>query len=191
MSLRLITPATELAVSLSEAKEHLRVDSNHEDTIITAMIEAATEMSEQKTGRSIMLQTWELTLDAFPDAFEITGIPLASITSVRYADTTGDMQTLDAAGYAMDNTDDYGPAYIVPAHGTTWPSTRDQINAVAVRYVSGYANAAAVPASIKAWIKLTVGAMHANRESEAVGNIGLVTLGFADRLLDRSKVWGV
>lgn len=83
MALKLITAATALAVSLVEAKEHLRVTESTEDTLITAMITAATEVAEQITGRAIMPQTWELTLDAFPDAFELTRIPAASITSLN------------------------------------------------------------------------------------------------------------
>jgi hypothetical protein len=74
-------------------------------------------------------------------------------------------------------------------YGDTWPDTRAQINAVAVRYVAGYANAAAVPDSIKAWIKLQVSAMYENREAE--GSVQTFKLGFADRLLDRYKVWSM
>jgi len=189
MALKLITAATALAVTLVEAKAHCRVDSSDDDTLITAMITAATEAAEQATGRAIMAQTWELTLDAFPAALELTHVPVDSITSVAYVDLNGADQTLSALLYSLDNADDFGPAYVVPAYDTEWPDTRDQINAVKVRYVAGYANAAAVPESIKSWIKLQVGAMYENRESETVGVGKAVHLGFADRLLDRYKVW--
>lgn len=189
MALKLITPAVDLAVSLAEAKLHLRVETTDEDALITALVMAATEMAEQKTGRAIMAQTWELTLDAFPDAFQLTRLPVASITSVKYWDAAGNQQTLSSGQYTLDNTDDYGPAYVVPVYGDTWPDTRAQINAVAVRYVACYANAAAVPESIKAWIKLQVSAMYENREAE--GAVQTFKLGFADRLLDRYKVWSV
>jgi uncharacterized phiE125 gp8 family phage protein len=189
MALKLITAATALAVSLVEAKAHLRIDVSDDDTLLTAMITAATEAAEQATGRAIMPQTWELTLDEFPAALELTRVPVASITSVIYADLDGVDQTLSALLYSLDNYDDFGPAYVVPAYDTEWPDTRDQINAVKVRYVAGYANAAAVPESIKSWIKLQVGAMYENREQETVASGHSVPLGFADRLLDRYKVW--
>lgn len=189
MALKLITAATALAVTLVEAKAHLRVDTSDDDTLITAMITAATEAAEQATGRAIMAQTWELTLDAFPAALELTRVPVDSITSVTYVDLDGTDQTLSALLYSLDNADDFGPAYVVPAYGTEWPETRDEINAVQVRYAAGYADAAAVPESIKSWIKLQVGAMYENRESETVGVGKAVHLGFADRLLDRYKVW--
>jgi hypothetical protein len=68
-----------------------------------------------------------------------------------------------------------------------WPGTRSQAAAVALRYVAGYASAAAVPESIKSWIKLQVGAMYENRQAE--GARQSYALGFADRLLDRYRVW--
>lgn len=189
MSLKLITPAAELPVSLADVKAHLRVDTTDEDTLITAYITAAAELAEQATGRALMPQTWELTLDAFPEAFEITRVPAASITSLKYWDAAGTQQTLGTGLYTLDNTDDFGPACVVPVYGGVWPNTREQINAVALRYVAGYATADAVPASINAWIKLQVGAMYENRQAE--GAVQTYALGFADRLLDRYKVWSV
>lgn len=189
MALKLITPPTTLAVSLAEAKLHLRVDGTDEDTLITSMLLAATEAAEQATGRALMPQTWELTLDAFPAAFQLTRIPVASVTILKYYDEAGVQQTLGTARYTLDNADDFGPAKVVPAYGDIWPTTRGQINAVALRYLAGWPDAASVPDSIKAWIKLQVGAMFENREAE--GAVQTYALGFADRLLDRYKVWSL
>ena len=191
MPLKLITAPDELAVDLNDAKLHLRVDQNAEDSLISALIHSATSMAEQKTGRAIMPQTWELTLDAFPDAFELTCIPVASVSSVKYINTAGEQVTLDSTLYTLDATDDYSPARIIPAYGATWPAAREQANAVTVRYVAGYAE---VPEAIKTWIKVMTAAMYENRSAETVGSgsaIQLVQLGYVDRLLDRFKVWGV
>ena len=192
MSLKLITAASALAVTLAEAKAHLRVDSTDEDTLITAMITAATETAEQITGRAIMPQTWELTLDEFPDALEITRVPAISVTSLKYYDAAGVQQTLSSSLYVLDSANDFGFAYVVPAYGESWPTVRDQINAVNLRFTAGYANAAAVPESIKAWIKLQVSAMFENREAEAYSSRAVSTtvkMSFVDGLLDRYRVW--
>ncbi len=192
MALKLITPASALAVTLAEAKAHLRVTASDEDTLITAMITSATETAEQITGRAIMPQTWELTLDAFPDALELTRIPAATVTSLTYYDDAGVLQTMSSSLYALDNANDFGFAYVVPAYGEEWPTTREQINAVALRYVAGYASAAAVPEPIKAWIKLQVSAMYENREAEAYSSRAVSTtvkMSFVDGLLDRYRVW--
>lgn len=189
MALKLITAATDIPVTLIEAKAHLRVDVADDDTLITAMIYAAAEMAEQITGRALMTQTFELTLDAFPQALQLTRVPVQSITSVKYSDSTGTVITLDSLLYALDNADDCGFAYVVPAYGLIWPDTRDEINAVKVRYVAGYVNAAAVPPSVKSWIKLMVGAMYENRE--AFADKQPFAMPFADHLLDRAKVWAL
>lgn len=204
MSLKLITPPSGLVVSLAEAKLHLNVDGTDSDTEITAMIGAATDYAEQMTGRALLPQTYELSLDAFPNssiqngpftpdvianAFMLTRTPAASITSIIYQDTTGALTTLSNTLYTLDASDDFGPAKIYPAYGTYWPATRDDIGAVKVRYVAGYTNAAAVPEGIKSWIKLQIAAMYENRESEAVIRGTFVQLGFVDRLLDKYKVF--
>ena len=192
MALKLITPASTYPVTLADAKSHCKVDIADDDTLITALITAATEMAEQKTGRAIMTQTLELSLDAFPEAFELTRVPVQSITSVKYYDTTGTQQTLSNTLYALDAADDFGFAYISPVYAGVWPDTRDQINAVAVRYVAGYADAASVPQSIKNWILLMVSTMYENRETEAYSSRAVSTtvqMQFVDRLLDRYVVF--
>ena len=192
MALKLITAPSTYPVTLAEAKLHCRVDIADDDTLITALITAATEMAEQKTGRAIMAQTLELTLDAFPYAFELTRVPVQSVTSVKYYDTTGAQQTLSNTLYALDAADDFGFAHISPVYAGVWPNTRDQINAVAVRYVAGYADAASVPQSIKNWILLMVSTMYANRETEAYSSRAVSTtvqMQFVDRLLDRYVVF--
>lgn len=189
MALKLITPASTYPVTLAEAKAHLHIDTTDSDSEINSFIYAATEYAEQITGRALITQTWELTLDAFPDAFYLTRVPVQSITSVKYYDTDGTEQTLSSTLYSLDNADDFGPAYVVPAYGTVWPPTLNQANAVRVRYVAGYANAAAVPESIKQWIKLQIGSQDFNRAGEILATSGKVEFKFADSLVDRFRVY--
>lgn len=191
MALKLITAAITQPVTLAEAKLHCKVDGTDEDSLVTALVTAATDLAEQKTGRAIMAQTWELTLDAFPAAFELTRVPVQAITSIKYFDTNGVQQTLDSNLYSLDAANDNGFAYVVPAYNTDWPATRDQINAVVVRYTAGYADAASVPEGIKQWIKLMVSTMYENRETEAYSSRAVSTtvqMSFVDRLLDRYKL---
>lgn len=190
MAIKLITAATTLPVTLAEAKLHCRIDDTDRDALITALITAATEMAEQHMGgRAVMPQTYELTLNAFPDALELTRVPVVSVTSVKYYDTAGVEQTLPGVMYTLDITDDTGPAWVTPVYGGDWPETRDQNGAVVCRYVAGYANAAAVPEPIKQWIKIMVATMisHPAREEIAPGSV--LSLGYVDRLLDRYTVW--
>lgn len=186
MSLRLITAPTTYPITLEEAKLHCRIDTAADDALVTALIAAATDVCEQKIGRAIMPQTWEVTLDAFPDYIQLTRVPVTSITSLKYYDLDGVQQTLSGAAYSLAQ-DDFGFARVDPVYGTTWPTAQDRLDTVAVRYLAGYANAAAVPEGIKQWIKLMVSTMYENRETEA--QYATHTLAFADGLLDRYKVW--
>lgn len=58
-------PATE-PVSLIEAKEHLRVDWDSDDALISALISAAREFAESICRRVFITQSWKLVLDGFP-----------------------------------------------------------------------------------------------------------------------------
>lgn len=112
--------------------------------------------------------------------------PLMTVTSIKYIDQDGVQQTLAASAYKVDSVTE--PARILPAYGTTWPQTRNEINAVEVVYQAGYGAAADVPAGIKAWMKLRIGAMYDNREEVAVIRGSVLEMPFADRLLDPYRV---
>lgn len=189
MTLRLITAPIAPSVLPADAKAHLRIVGTDDDTALTAMISAATEAAEHVTGRALMTQTWEAGFDAFDDALILTRVPVQSVTSLTYVDAAGVLQTLSALLYTLTQ-DDSGFACITPAYDTTWPVLRGDVDGVKVRYVAGYASAALVPQSIKSWILLHVGSQYANRESETVGSGAAVSLGFADRLLDRFRTYG-
>lgn len=189
MTLRLVTATAALAVTLADAKAHLRVVGTDEDTLITAMIVAATEAAEHATGRVLMAQTWEAGFDSFADAMELTRVPVLSITSLTYIDAVGVLQTLSSSLYTLAQ-DDSGFAQITPVYGSTWPILRGDMDGVKVRFVAGYESAALVPQSIKSWILLHCGTTYENRESEVIKQGNAINLAFADALLHRFKVYG-
>ncbi len=188
MSLKLITGPASEAITLDEAKAHLRVTHNNEDAYITALIVAARECAEQATGRALLPQTWEAAFDHFCEKMALQKAPVTSITSIKYLDAGGVLQTLDPGQYELN--DYLQPAQIVKPYLVTWPSTQTHTNAVIVRYVAGYANAAAVPQSIKSWMLLKIGVLYENREAETDIRGSMVRIETFDRLLDASKIWG-
>lgn len=113
--------------------------------------------------------------------------PLASVSSVVYIDANGATQALDKSAYKVDVVS--SPGRLMPAYGTTWPTTRNEINAVEVTYTAGYGDPDKVPEPIKSWIKMRVGAMYENREEMATGR-GLVAIDmpFVDGLLEDYRV---
>lgn len=177
MPLRLYTAPTAFPLSLEETKLHLRVDGADDETLITALIAAATAHFDGVTGilgRSLMPQTWDLFLDAFPDGreIELPLPPLVSVTGLYYLDPVTGIEgaAWTATNYTVDTYSKPGRVVLKPT--SEWPTPiYDGINAVRVRYVAGYASAALVPAPIKAAMLLTIGDLYENRETAVIGAV--------------------
>jgi uncharacterized phiE125 gp8 family phage protein len=186
MALLRTIDATVEPVSTAEAKAHLRVTSSTDDTLIGRLVTAARQMAENEMRRAILPQTWELTLDTFPDAIKLAYPPLISVATVKYLEpVAGVPTTLNALSYTVDNKSE--PGWIVPAYGYAWPDIYDAINAVTVTYTAGWATAADVPAAIKSWVLLHVGNLYENREATMPG-ISITPLPFASALLDPYRI---
>jgi len=173
MATKVITAVANEPVSLVEAKAHLRIVVTDDDTLITAQISAAREFAEHYTGRSLAPQTLELALDAFPsDAIELIGLPVTSITSIKYIDMNGVEQTLATTFYSLN---DYGlTASVELAANKEWPETQSVANAVKVRYAAGYAEA---PKTVKAAMLLLIGHLYENRQEGTAFKVEQLPMG--------------
>jgi uncharacterized phiE125 gp8 family phage protein len=190
MGLHLVTAPTSEPLTTAEAKTHLRVDHNVDDELIETLCLAAQHTVETGTGRKCGSQTWDDKRDSFPcsgEAIVLPYPPVTSVTSVTYVDQNGTTQTWSSALYTTDlpTGDDAGPARIFPIYGESYPSTREQRNAVTVRFVCGFTT---VPAGMVAAMKLLVGNWYANRESVVVGTISQVLQQALDTLIWQHKV---
>ncbi len=174
---RTVDPTTG-PITLAEAKSHIRVVSTGDDTYIGTLIDAATERAEQITHRAFMRQTYALALDRFPEgeALAIPRPPLRSVSSISFVNTTGGTTSWSSTAYDVDTTST--PGRIAPKNGESWPTARDQINAVTITYVAGYSSStsstaqqAAVPARAKLGIQHLLADGYADRESSVVGTI--------------------
>lgn len=189
MPIKIITAPSEEPVSLAEARDHCRVDGTADDALLAVLIASARQSAEHETGRALCTQTRELVLDAFPEACVLRGAPIQSVTSVKFLDTDGVEQTLDPQDYLLDK--DSEPGYVTPAYGKAWPDSYPVPNAVRVRYVCGYGNAAAVPAAIKSWMLLAIGTLYAQRETAVEGQLASLPDRFWHRLLDPYRLYEV
>lgn len=156
MSLRLVAaPAADL-ITVADCKPSLRIDAA--DDTRDAEIEAyrLTAIARLDAGKSVLnrallTQTWDWVIDALPDGDRALRLPLPpcqSVTSVTYVDTAGDSQTLTS--YRTFGLGDPYGARLKPAYGVTWPATRDEPDAVTIRFVAGYGDLApAVPRPIR------------------------------------------
>lgn len=168
MRLRVVTPPVSEPVTLAEAKAHLRLESTDDDTYVSALIQAARQHVEEVCWRGVVTQTLELVLESFPEGESVV-LPwgnLSTISSVAYVDGDGAEQTLDPGEYGADAIS--VPGRLVLGYNKSWPSTREQWNAVAVRYTVGWV-VASVPAPIKQALLLLVSQMYENRTPEVTG----------------------
>ena len=103
MTTRLITEPASEPVTLAEAKLHLRVDTVDDDARITELITTARQQAELILKRSLLPQTWEKTLDAFPSSdIELLYPSVIAIESIKYQDLSNTQITLSAANYYLD-----------------------------------------------------------------------------------------
>lgn len=155
-------PSTE-PLTTAEAKNHLRVDTSADDLRIEGLVTAAREHVEEVTRRALITQTWELSLDDFPDGrrvhrpemIRLPRSPVQSVDNIEYVDTGGVTQTLDVSRYRADLKSE--PARITEAEGEYWPITDGVTNAVTITFKAGYGDAESdVPQAIREAMKLHI-----------------------------------
>ena len=78
--LRTIDATTE-PVTTAEAKTHLRVTSATDDVYIATLVKACRQKAESELQRSLITQTWEKTLDEFPDAITLDTVQIVAEAS--------------------------------------------------------------------------------------------------------------
>ena len=162
MSLVITTEPAVEPVTLTEAKAHLRVEHDEDDSTIGRLITVARRYFESVTWRQLVTATYALKLDAFPcGGVIVPRPPLQSVSSITYEDENDATQTLATTEYTVDAAS--FPGRIVPAFEESWPSTLGHINDVTITYVAGYGLAASVPAEIKQILLMHVWDMYHNR----------------------------
>lgn len=181
MAAILVTPPSVEPISLAEAKAHARVEVPNDDGYLSSLVTVSREHLENETRRAFNTQTWDLTLDYdWPRTrlwnyskprIVLPRPPVQSVTSVSYIDTAGASQVLASDQYklARGNT---GEWFIEPAYNVTWPSVRQELATITIRFVAGYGSTANdVPKPLRQAMLLLVGHWYEQREAVNVGNI--------------------
>jgi uncharacterized phiE125 gp8 family phage protein len=174
-----VPPAAE-PVTLAEAKLAARLDGDAFDSLIPSLIKTAREMAEQTTGRRLVTQTWQLRLDEWPCDLTLERTPVKTVETVQYWNGV-DWSTVSSSQYVLVP----GPIFttIKPALGVTWPTPAAAVGPrVRITFTAGYGDAAAVPESIKTWIKSHVAFWV--RNPEAANERAMIESPFLGRLLD-------
>ena len=173
-------------ISLSEAKDHLKISGSDEDAYLNALIKSATTHAENFTERSFLPQTWEATLDSIQyhkgsnewwDGKREVSIGsvkgreseitlrrgrIESIKSFKYF-TLGDVELVfDSENYFLDKGNFTGR--IILKNGRTWPTGLRNRLAVKITYEAFIADTKSeLNADIIEAVKLILAHLYENR----------------------------
>jgi len=167
------------AITVAQAKTHLRITHSDEDTYIEALTLVTTEWCEEFQRRVYVQRQVVDKFDVFPTVIRPRRSPLISVDTLKYVDTNGDTQTWADTEYDVGIYKE--PGRITPSYNKSWPDIRSEINAITLTYQAGYANRASIPTEIKHAVKLMVGHLYENRE--AVGPVTMKEIPLAARQL--------
>ena len=155
-------------VTLSEVKDHLRLDHSDSDTMLESLITASRQYVEEILNRALVQQTRTAYFKDWPETrstyfkvepeqnfFELPGAPLQSVSSVKYTDTDGATSTFDK--YEVVTT--RAPGRVVLKDGESWPTATllHESYPINIEYVCGYeADETASPTDYRANIPQSV-----------------------------------
>lgn len=163
----LVTPPAADVVSLEEVKQHLHVDHDDDNTLLTSLLKAAVSHFDGWSGvlgRALVTQEWRQDADAFWNGWTagvgyLFRLPLgpvrpAATVTVTYFDGSNVTQTLATSVYEL-RADALGP-FLTLKSGQSWPSVYSRSDAVSVTYQAGYGQPEDVPEAIRLAIKMHV-----------------------------------
>ena len=197
MRLVLVTAPSVEPVTLEELQTHLRADTsdNADDDLLISIQQAAREHVEHITRRALLTQTWDYSLDAWPDGNAIV-LPLGNLQNavatapvVTWLDADGTSTTLTwVTDYLVQTAGDQCGVIALPYSGA-WPTgTLYPVAPITVRYVAGWTTAALVPASLRAAVKLLAADLYEMRGEPVLGQT-VVENKTASRLLAPWRLW--
>lgn len=166
--LKIVTgPAVE-PISRVEARNHLRLDEDVDDSQVRIYIQAAVNWAENYTGRSFINRTLKMYLDGarevdsnlwegvrtgpsnpnYVNYLELGATPVSSVTVIKYFADDDTETTWAASNYYVDNISE--PAKIVLRSGGTYPTDLRSNNGIEITFVAGYGTSASdVPEAIR------------------------------------------
>lgn len=182
MNLTRTLDAESEALSLTDVKNHLRITASDDDDALRLFIAAIRRKTENYLGKTLVTSTWEYKADSFSEEIELPMSPVQSITSVSYVDTDGITQT-------FSNIQFDAKGRLKPSFNNSWPSTRDQFDAVTVTYLAGQTHAGNVDQDIKLAMLLWIGSCDISRENMLIGTTVSEIPESAKSILNMHRIW--
>lgn len=175
-------------ISLTEAKDFLRVLDNDSDALISALIVAVREHAENVTNRQLESATYELYAEDFIS--KLPKNPITSISKIEYMNENGFYQILDSNLYYLYEDNGIGKIMYLDLLNVPFPTTiKEHKEAVKITFTSGYTT---VPEAIKQYMKVKISTLFENREQFVIGaSISSFGDKFIENLLNPYKIRSV
>lgn len=154
------TVAGDCALSLDDAKAHLRVDHDEEDALITSLAQAAHNVVSEAIGRVLTEETWTVALSGASGDLVLPVRPVKSVDAIAYFDADDAPQTATVSDFYLFQHPDR-PS-MRPKDGKAWPTVRLRDDAMTITLTAGMD---AVPDELINAMKLLVGHWYQNREA--------------------------
>lgn len=189
-------PSVSKIVTLTEAKNHLRVDHTEDDNYINNLILASQEVIENYCNIKVMVVIVKQMCDTWADTCELIYSPVvnsgkAAVNHIKYYNDaeTPVLTTWAASNYDFDNYSSPMRISLSDLNSSDgYPDIADKINAIEVSYEVGYDDTADVPLALKQACLILVGQWYENRQVAVVGrSVGKIPM-TATYLMDRFKV---
>ena len=106
MELKLKTAPAKPVLTVEQVKPHLclTTDYTEQDSVIQDYIDSAVAEIDGIAGmlnRALITQSWTAVMDDFPSSIVLPLPPGQSVTSVKYYDSDGVLQTVSASNYLV------------------------------------------------------------------------------------------
>lgn len=147
-------------VDLTTVKNHLRVEHNTDNTLITSLITVAQDIVQKYTGAFLQKTTVTFYFDKISDFMDLHVGPEVTIVDgdVTYKNSNGGTTSVSASDYQLD-----GKRYPARLRFTSTPSdVKDELNAVQIQCSAGYQSD--LPEALKSAMLLIIGHLYENRQ---------------------------
>lgn len=148
-----------LAITVEQAKQWCRIDTDDDDALVESLIHAAQEAAESYTNRTIVPSTIEFSFDEGDKRYLIPTAPVIAISDVELEDAEGVREALPIPDSYWTLLRDSG-AVLTLVGGMRGNRT------LVVTCEAGYADPAEIPTAIKQAISVHVGSSYAGREGQ-------------------------
>jgi uncharacterized phiE125 gp8 family phage protein len=176
-------------VSVSEAKDYLRIDTAVEDPVIASLILAARLHIEGALDIAMLTQSWTLVLDRWPadGRVAIPLGPLQSVGSVKVYNADDVAETVPASSYLVDLSS-LRPR-LVRNTGAVWPTPGRSASGIEIAVTAGYGDTRdKVPQPIRQALLMLVAHWYEQREPVVFEQPDVLPHGVADLLAPYRQV---